>query len=151
MKALLPNARFLTLPSENLGRDWFEKSRQIDQSLPDLGMDLAEETIYLLYSRSPGAILEGSGECLIARAVVGPKRALEGDLRLEDWVQATVERLPLKRLSHWGELLEDCYREWENLHRQARQVAPAFMVVFKRRLESPEGSWHLSAEVLFKA
>ena len=151
MKTLLPNARFLTLASENLGQDWFEKAREIDRHLPELSMDLAEESVYLLYDRSPGAVLEGEGTCLIARSVIGPKRQFEGQLGLQDWVQALVYRFPVKSLNHWPGLLEECLQQWENLHRQALDTPAPFMLVFKRRLESPEGSWHLLAEALFRA
>ena len=46
-KSLLPNCRFLGLESEALGRDWFEKSVFIDAHLDELGMELAEETVFL--------------------------------------------------------------------------------------------------------
>jgi hypothetical protein len=149
MKTILPNARFITLPSENSGRDWFEKSRQIDRQLAELSLDLAEETVYLLFDRSPGSILHGSGNCLVARSVIGPKRQLEGELGLQDWVQAPVHQYALKQIHHWEALLEECYQEWENLHRQALKLQAPFILAFKRQTEGQDGPLRLTAELLF--
>lgn len=145
-KSLLPNCRFLGLESEALGRDWFEKSVFIDAHLDELGMELAEETVFLLFDNAPGSVLNGEGHCLIARSIIGPKRNMEGPLNLTDWVQAPVYRQVIKA-STWGEILEKCYSEWESLQRQAKKVAPSFMILAKRRLNP---KLELCLEVLFK-
>ena len=90
MNSLLANMRWLCLPSENLGQDWLPKSQELDASLSLEGMDLAEETVYLLFSDAPSEILEGNGQCLVARSVIGPKKNLEGTLRMIDWKAAPV-------------------------------------------------------------
>ncbi len=145
MKSLLPNCRFLSLPSEHLGKDWFEKSHEIDEQLDGLGMDLAEESVYLMFDRAPGSILAGEANCRIARSVIGPKKELTGVLRMNDWVQAPVHRKSIKA-SDWTQILQECYSEWENLQRQGQKIAAPFMIVAKRRLV-PELS--LALEVLF--
>lgn len=146
MKSLLPNCRFLTLASHELGRDWSDRSTEIDDQLDELGMDLAEESIYLLFDQAPGSIIHGEGSCLVARSVIGPKKNLEGALKLTDWVQAPVERKAL-RSTDWDQILEECYQEWESLQRQSRKLAAPFMIVAKKRL-IPELS--LTVEVLFQ-
>ncbi len=145
MKSLLPNCRFLSLASENQGKDWLEKSQEIDGQLESLGMDLAEESVYLLFDRAPGAVMAGEAQCEIARSVIGPKRDLTGPLHMNDWVQAQVHRKALKA-SDWNQILQECYLEWENLQRQSQKIAAPFMIVAKRRL-IPE--LNLSLEVLF--
>lgn len=145
MKSLLPNCRFLTLSSEEQGRDWASRSREIDDQLDHLGMDLAEESVYLLFDRAPGSVIEGEANCLVARSVIGPKKGLEGPLKLFDWVQAPVHRKVIQA-SDWDLVLEECYQEWENLHRQTQKLAAPFMIVAKRRLV-PELT--MTLEVLF--
>jgi len=145
MKSLQPNCRFLSLASEHLGRDWLEKSQEIDGQLDNLGMDLAEESVYLLFDRAPGAVLGGEALCQIARSVIGPKKELTGELRMNDWVQTLVHRKALTA-TDWSLVLKECYVEWENLQRQSQKIAASFMIVAKRRL-TPE--LVLSLEVLF--
>lgn len=108
-------------------------------------MDLAEESVYLLFDRAPGSIINGDGGCRIARPVVGPKKNLNDPFGLFDWVQAPVERRPL-RSTDWDQILEECYQEWESLQRQGLKLAAPFMIVAKKRL-IPELS--LTIEVLF--
>ncbi len=146
MKSLLPNCRFLAFTSTELGRDWFELSRKIDGQLDDLGLDLAEESIYLLFNTAPGGVLAEEGMCQVARSVIGPKKNLEGPLRLFDWVQASVYRKPLAS-NDWDQVLEECYKEWENLQRAGHKLVAPFIIVAKRRL-NPE--LILSLEVLFR-
>jgi hypothetical protein len=145
MKSLLPNCRFLSLASEHLGRDWLEKSQEIDGQLDSLGMDLAEESVYLLFDRAPGSVLAGEALCQVARSVIGPKKELTGELRMNDWVQTLVHRKALTA-TDWSLVLKECYIEWENLQRQSQKIAASFMIVAKRRL-TPE--LVLSLEVLF--
>jgi hypothetical protein len=150
MKTLFPNARFLTLESENLGRDWQEKAIEIHGHLSALSMDLAEESIFLFYDESPGALLEDRGRCQVARSVIGPWRDFEGALQLKDLSQSAVYQIPLKELGQWPDLFEQCYLEWEKLHTQGQKIHNHFMLVFKRRLVALTGeSLNFSAEILF--
>lgn len=151
IKTLLPNARFLSLESENLGQDWSTKVQAIDRQLSGLSMDLAEESIFLLFDAAPGSALEGSANCQIARSVIGPKRNLEAPLKLQDWVQGPVWRkLMVSRPTlNWGELLDECYQEWENLQKQGHHLKAPFMLVIKRRMEQPKNELQLTVELLF--
>jgi len=145
MNSFLPNCRFLSVESDLLGKDWSEKSQLIDDQLDDLAMDLAEESVYLLFDRAPGSVQAGEAVCRVARSVVGPKKELQGNLTMSDWVQAPVHRKALKS-SIWEDILQECYAEWESLQRQGQTVTAPYMIVAKRRL-APELS--LSLEVLF--
>lgn len=147
MKTLLPNSRLLSIKSLESGRDWPVLSRLIDDQLDSLGMDLAEESVYLLFDSAPGSALKHLANCEVARSVIGPKKKLEGPLRLNDWVQASVYKKELNSASDWDEVLEECYREWENLQRQGQNLSAPFIIVAKRRL-NPE--LILSLEVLFR-
>lgn len=145
IKTLLPNARFLTIKSDHLGRDWSECAQILDTQLDALGMDLASESVYLLFDRSPGAILAGEGEVLVARPVIGPKKQLEAPLAFLDWVQAPVYSKILTSFE-WGSLLDECLGEWESLQRQNLTLAAPFMLVVKKKL-CPQ--LELGVEVLF--
>jgi hypothetical protein len=145
MKSLLPNCRFLTVASEHLGKDWAQRSQEVDEHLDSFGMELAEESIFLLYDRAPGAIMAGEGRCQVARSIIGPKKRVEKPFQLIDWVQAAVYRRSIKA-TDWNRILEECYSEWEKLHREGNKIASPFMVLVKRRL-SPE--LNLTLEVLF--
>ena len=145
MKSHLPNCRWLAVESEEAGRDWNRKAQSIDDHLEGLGMDLAEESVYLLYEDSPEAILEGDSLCQVARSVIGPKKTLSGDLKLKDWVQAPVHRSDLSA-TEWDDLLLECQKEWKILKKEGVKLASGFMIVVKRRL-SPALS--ITSEVLF--
>lgn len=145
MSSLFPNSRFLSLPSEHLGKDWFELSSVIDNFLEELGMELAEETVFLIFDRAPGAIIEGEGSCLVARSVIGAKKSVERPLQMTDFNQGTVHFKALVS-SDWGVALKSCYLEWENLQRSAVKIASPFMILVKRRL-TPE--LDVTLEVLF--
>lgn len=139
MEQMLPNLRWLCLPSEHLGEDWQQKSAQIDEMLPQWSMDLSEESVFLIYDRAPGAVLEGEGHCLVARPVIGPKRELSAPYKLVDWSQSAVFRKNLQ-----GETFEAVFHEafeaWQELQRKAISTAPSFMLRLSRRL-SPELSF----------
>ena len=94
--SLLANLRWLCLPSENLGADWFDRGRQIDSCLEAEGFDLSEESVYLLFSASPEKILEGEGQCLVARPVIGPLKEVKTPFKLIDWKAAPVWRQTLQ-------------------------------------------------------
>lgn len=144
-KSILPNARLLCVSSENLGRDWSEKSMELDLILGELSMDLSEESIFILFDRSPGTVLTGEGNCQIARPVIGPKKSLQQPFRLVDWVQTEIYRKVLLS-KDWESVLEDCYLEWENLQRSGAKVASPFMILVKRGLKP---DLNLALEVLF--
>jgi hypothetical protein len=144
-KSILPNARLLCISSESLGRDWFEKSMELDMVLGELSMDLSEESIFILFDRAPGAVLAGEGSCQIARPVIGPKKSLQQPFRLVDWVQTEIYRKVLLS-KDWESVLEDCYLEWENLQRSGTKVASPFMILVKRGLKP---DLNLALEVLF--
>lgn len=144
-KSILPNARLLCISSESLGRDWFEKSMELDMVLGELSMDLSEESIFILFDRAPGAVLAGEGSCQIARSVIGPKKSLQQPFRLVDWVQTEIYRKVLLS-KDWEGVLEDCYLEWENLQRSGTKVASPFIILVKRGLKP---DLNLALEVLF--
>ncbi len=142
---ILPNQRFLSLPSENLGKDWFEKSQTIDLQLESLGLELSDENVFLIYDHPPGAIQAGEGRCLIARPVIGPKKELSAPFGIHDWVQANVWRNEIS-LNQWNELMQDSYGFWEELQRSNRKLGKAFMIIVKRSLVP---KLEVSGEVLF--
>lgn len=88
--SFVENLRFLSLPSEVLGLDWFDLSLQIDQTLDSLKMDLADESIYLIYRNLTQSSILDDCSCRVARSVVGPKLELEGPLLCEDVVSGPV-------------------------------------------------------------
>lgn len=94
--SLLANLRWLCLPSDNLGGDWFDKSRHIDSCLEAEGFDLSEESVYLLFSDSPEKILNGVGQCLVARPVIGPLKEVKAPFKLIDWKAAPIWRETLQ-------------------------------------------------------
>lgn len=87
---LLPNMRLLGISSENEGMDWFEKQQLIDQKIEASDWELTEEVSYLFFSHTPQDILEGRGECFVARPVTGPKREVAAPWILKDWTAAPV-------------------------------------------------------------
>lgn len=141
----LANIRWLAIPSDGSGQDWFEKSILLDQTLESYGLDLAEEAVYLLYSDTPEEILEGNGQCLVARSVVGPKREVESPLNLVDW-----KALPVWREKLQGDSLVDLLEKAQDARLKAAEgpkpFAKSFMLVVKRRLE---GEIKLEVETIF--
>lgn len=81
----LPNLRLIGLLSKNIGRDWAQISTEIDLVISQMGYVLSEEDIYLIFSNKPLDIIEGRGECLVARSVVGPKKLIEAPFTMKDW------------------------------------------------------------------
>lgn len=117
------------MPSENLGNDWFDKSRQIDTVLSELGMDLAEESTFLLFSNPPSDILEGKGQCLIARPVIGPKKNVDAPLALVDWKAAPVWQETLQ-----GGTLEEILECAEEVRLKAQKGQKRFADAFSLRI-----------------
>lgn len=145
MNSLLANMRWLCLPSENLGQDWLVKSQELDASLALEGMDLAEETVYLLFSNAPSEILDGNGQCLVARSVIGPKKNMEEPLRLIDWKAAPVWQETLQGET-LAELLESAAVKREKAQKAGRALARPFSLCVRRRLVP---GLVLSTEVIF--
>jgi hypothetical protein len=145
IKTLLPNCRWLTLPSEKLGRDWAELAQQLDQALESLALDLAEESVFLLFDRSPGAVLEGEAEVLVARSVIGPKKNLDGAMKLVDWTQGVTFRQQIKSLD-WTQIHLECALAWEDLHGKGLISKSGYILLLKRRLKP---QLELTIEVLF--
>lgn len=133
IKTILPNCRWLSIKSEHQGRDWSILTQKIDQELENLGMDLSEETIFLIFD-------ETAGHCQVARSVIGPKKILNGEIKLVDWVQAPVLGLALKSLA-W----DDLWAETTQALKMQKGSKKGFMLAIKRRL-NPELA--LSVELL---
>ena len=133
-KALLPNIRWLLLPSEEKGEDWENKVLMIDNALEPLGYELAEESVYLIYSHSASQTLDGRGQCFIGRPVIGPKKDLEGPFVLRDWIAATVwkETLSGRTLE---ELLHGISSVVQGLNSQKKQQEEGFIICLRRKLE----------------
>lgn len=137
--SLLANLRWLCLPSENLGGDWYEKGRQIDSCLEAEGFDLSEESVYLLYSDSPEKILDGVGQCLVARPVIGPLKEFKAPFKLIDWKAAPVWQQKLQG-STLDEILTSAMETKKN-------AVKGFYLRVKRQLDdelllSVEGIFH---------
>ncbi|MFP5385238.1 MAG: hypothetical protein ACLGHN_04120 [Bacteriovoracia bacterium] len=145
MNSFLPNLRWLCLPSTHSGQDWSEKAIEIDSVLSEEGMDLSDESVYLLFTHEPHEMLEGKGQCLIARPVIGPKKVLDAPFSLVDWVAAPVWRETVQ-----GETFEDILRITEDSRLKALKenpgLAPGFFLCVQRRLV-PE--LKLRVEVIF--
>jgi hypothetical protein len=125
--------RWICLPSEGLGEDWYELSQKIDQRLSDWSMELSEESVFLLFDRAPGAILDGEGGVMIARPVIGPRKVPGPPFALQDWKAQKVYLSDLKE-GTWTELIAECFSVWEEHMRAARSIENGFGIVLSRRL-----------------
>jgi hypothetical protein len=145
LNSLLPNLRWLCLPSESFGQDWYEKGQMIDRRIQDEGLDLSEEVTYLLYSDSPEDVLNGLGQCLVARPVIGPKKKFEAPFELLDW-----KALPVFRANFSGdtlkEVLEMAHVACQTAQKGAKPFAQDFIVALDRKLK---GELILSVEGIF--
>lgn len=123
------------MPSSVQGQDWFEVAHKLDEVLTHAGMDLSEESTYLLYSHGPSDILQGRGQCLVARAVVGPKKNFSPPVQLIDSKSGPVWRETLL-----GESLEEVLESAEafslKLQNGSRTLQGAF--VLRIRIELKE-------------
>jgi hypothetical protein len=140
-----PSRRLLQMPSEHLGEDWREVSTYIDRLIPESGLDLAEESVFLDFSGLPGSLREGIGECLIGRPVTGKIVSFEPPARLTDVRTASVHAFSLKSQS-WAEIFDESFGFWETLVRSGANLKPRFTLKLSRRL-NPD--LQLSAEALF--
>jgi hypothetical protein len=145
LNSILSNMRLVSLPSKSLGEDWYEIITQIDEQAPSWGMDLAEESVFFLFSQSPGSIMHGEGQCQIARSLIGPLVKLEPPFELTDWVSSPVYRKALSAIL-WPLVLEEAFAQWQELQRQGKKVRTGFILCLKRSLK-PELS--LEIDVIF--
>jgi hypothetical protein len=143
--SLLANLRWLCLPSDDLGADWFDKCHVIDQHLEAEGFDLSEESVYLLFTENPEKVLNGEGYCLVARPVIGPLKEVTPPLQLIDWKAAPVW---LEKLQ--GETLEEVLISAKDAKAKAikgtREFKNSFYLRVKRELTD---KLHLSVEGIF--
>lgn len=142
---ILPNTRLIGVPSSGAGEDWFILCHKLDRSLAEFGMELAEESIYLLFDRSPGALANGEGTCLVARPVIGPRRDPPSPYILKDLVRSQVYTHEISRNS-LPEVLDDAQSVWEDLQRRGKKVGNGFSICIQRRLR-PELA--LKAQLIF--
>lgn len=133
-KSLLSNQRWISVPSEAHGKDWLEKCSQIDRELRSTGHELAEEVVFLLFDRSPGALVEGEGSCRVARSVTGPKSELPAPYQLQDVVSTPVWRRELKGQT-LSEVLESAFEVWQQLVREGNSVRGELILALSRRLK----------------
>ena len=145
MNSYLANMRWLCLPSENLGQDWFDKAQEIDSILTEEGYDLSEESTYLLFSEGPEKILNGQGQCLIARPVIGPKKIVSEPLKLLDWTAAPVwQETVLGETFH--DLLTSSLAARQRAVKGPKPFAAPFSLCVRRALNP---ALILSVEVIF--
>lgn len=125
--------RWLALPSVGSGEDWEEQVLKLDRSLESLGYELAEETVFLLFSHSAYDILQGIGQCLVARPVIGPKKGHAGPFLLKDWTAKEVWKSSVR-----GATLEDflslVVAIEQNVRSQEKQLERGFILCLKRSL-----------------
>lgn len=145
MNSILPNMRLLCLQSESRGEDWTNLTLKIDDDLSGLSMDLAEEAVYLMFDRAPGAVLNHEGRVLVGRSVVGPKKMVDAPLHLVDWVARPVHRKKIES-NEWEDVFEEAFAEWEKLQQLNQKTAPAFILCLKRKLLD---ALELEIEVIF--
>jgi hypothetical protein len=113
--------------------------------LTEEGFDLAEEAVYLHFSEAPHKILDGHGQCLIARPVIGPKKLVAPPLSLNDWKAAPVwqEKLQGETLI---DLLNDAVAARQRVIKGQIRLVDSFSLRVQRKL-SPD--LILSVELIF--
>jgi hypothetical protein len=145
LNSLLPNLRWLCLPSENFGEDWYDKGLEIDSLIQEHGLDLSEEVIYLLFSDSPENVLNGLGQCLVARPVIGPKKKFNPPFELIDW-----KALPVYRAKLTGDTLKDILERAllarNTAEKGSKPFAQDFVISLNRKLKE---ELFLSVEAIF--
>ena len=126
---LLPNMRWLSMPSSFVGEDWREVSAKLDDMIAGSGWDLADESVYLLYDADPESALRGEASCKIARSVIGPKKDPGAAFSLTDWKAAQVFHKRLQATS-WDGIFTESMNEWKKTEKNYK----VFMLCIKRRL-----------------
>jgi len=142
---VLGNMRLLGLPSELMGKDWSELTIKIDEMTQQLGMELFEQSIYLIFDSSPGAVLEGLGTCFVARSVIGPKKSVNAPYVMADLEALSVYQHDLQG-KDWSDVLKEAYIFWESLQRQTIKLDRQFILALHRR---DKDGLSLESEVLF--
>jgi hypothetical protein len=141
----LPNSRWLCLSSDDLGRDWFQKSLKIDDYIESLGLDHIQEDTYLFYDQRPSDLLSGNGECVIGRSVAGPKKDLNIPFKFLDWPSRPVLNYSLNGTS-LEEYLESAEDKRTSLELQGRELKTSFILRIRRQL-NPD--LKITVEVIF--
>ncbi len=144
---LLANMRLLGKASEGRGEDWKERSLELDRLLEGLGHELAEEAVYLWYNRAPGAVLEGEGQCLIARSVIGPLVDPPSGTKLVDWTATSTWTLESTETT-WEGVLTEAFETWVELQRKGNFEGRSFLLRM-RRMINPNFAFKI--EVIFPA
>lgn len=129
MIKLLPNMRWLSLPSSFVGEDWKEVSAKLDETIITSGLDLAEESIYVLYDADPERAFKGEAHCRIARSVIGPKKDPGAPFTLSDWRAAHVFQKRLEATS-WDGIFTESMNEWKKTEKNYK----VFMLCIRRRM-----------------
>ncbi len=131
MILLLPNMRLYCLPSSFSGEDWRETCQKIDEAVANLGYDLAQESVYLLYDSDPESVFRGEAQCKIGRSVIGPKKSPERPFELIDWKSSPVYSKVLGGKT-WDEIFQDSIQIWKS----SSQNYKVFILRIDRKLES---------------
>lgn len=125
--------RWLALPSIGLGEDWEERIIKIDRSLEVLGHELADESVYLLFSHTPREILSGMGHCLVARSVTGPRKVPDEAFLLKDWTAKEVWKSSIEGAT-LNELVQSAQKLDPSARSQEKQTEGGFILCLQRRL-----------------
>lgn len=141
----LPNLRLLALPSGGFGEDWLKKSQILDQELEQLNYELAEESVYLLFSHGPSEVLDQAGTCLVARPVIGAQKEVPSPYQLMDFESQMTWKLELKS-SSFVEVLEEVEEAWTKASFKGKILKAEFILRITRRLNPVQG---LSLEAIF--
>lgn len=132
-ETLISNMRLLLLPSEAGGQDWNELSREVDDFVTREGLDLAEESVFILFDRAPAAVAEGEGQVRVGRSVIGPRKEYPSPFLVEDFVSASVFLQELED-KHWDGVLAVSQGLWEELQRRGQLRSSSFIIKLSRRL-----------------
>jgi hypothetical protein len=97
-------------------------------------MTLFPYTTLFRSSDTPEAILQGHGDCVVARAVIGPKRAPEAPYLLRDWTATAVWREGVEAEDFEG-FLEAAARVRRRVFEAHPRLATSFMVRIGRTLD----------------
>lgn len=134
IETFLPNLRLLTIPSDGMGEDWFQKSLALDAELSNLSLDIAEESVFILFSNSPSDVLENIGRCLIARPVIGSKSDLVGPYGLQDYVSQKVWATELSG-STFTNVLEQAEEAWTKASFKGKILKDEFILKVRRQIK----------------
>ena len=134
IETFLPNLRLITIPSDGMGEDWFKKSIALDGELSNLSLDIAEETVFLLFSNSPSDALENFGRCLIARSVIGPKSDIARPYALLDYMSQKVWSVELSGPT-FTNVLEQAEEAWTKASVTGKILKEEFILKVSRQIK----------------